>query len=363
MGVVYAAYDPELDRKVAIKVLDPQAQQASLDHRRLLREGQALAKLSDPNVVAVYDVGTVDDRVWIAMELVQGDTLRAWLEAAHRRWSEVLAVMLDAGRGLAEAHAAALVHRDFKPENVMIGDDGRVRVMDFGLARSLELERADEHEEDSHPGTHRSSHPTTALAGTPAYMAPEQLAGQSADALSDQFAYCVTFEEALSREPRVPKWLSAAVRRGMASAASDRWPGMSSLLRELERGQSRARRRRGAVWVGGALLVVGASMGGSELERRHRERRIEAVPSRSSGTGTHANVWAMGCGRPMSPTQKPRLTRWSRSSMRGPSNGVTPKWRHASITTSGKTGTTTSSNAPCGASRIDASSSRPSPGS
>jgi tetratricopeptide (TPR) repeat protein len=275
MGVVYAAYDPELDRKVAIKVLDPQAQQASLDHRRLLREGQALAKLSDPNVVAVYDVGTVDDRVWIAMELVQGDTLRAWLEAAHRRWSEVLAVMLDAGRGLAEAHAAALVHRDFKPENVMIGDDGRVRVMDFGLARSLELERADEHEEDSHPGTHRSSHPTTALAGTPAYMAPEQLAGQSADALSDQFAYCVTFEEALSREPRVPKWLSAAVRRGMASAASDRWPGMSSLLRELERGQSRARRRRGAVWVGGALLVVGASMGGSELERRHRERSCE----------------------------------------------------------------------------------------
>ncbi len=270
MGVVYAAYDPELNRKVAIKVLDPPAQQPSIDDRRLLSEGQALAKLSDPNVVPVYDVGTVDDRVWIAMEFVQGSTLRVWLNATHR-WSEVFAVMLDAGRGLARAHAAGLVHRDFKPENVMIGDDGRVRVMDFGLARSVEIERADEHADAREPGTPRGSRATTALAGTPAYMAPECLRGQPADARSDQFAYCVTFQEALSRQHRVPKWLSVVVRRGAAPVASDRWPTMVSLLRELERGQSRVRRRARVLWAGAALLVVGTSMGAAELAQRQRE--------------------------------------------------------------------------------------------
>src|SRR5436190_17828854 len=134
MGEVYAAYDPELDRKVAIMLL--RARGDSTDGRaRLLREAQATARLSHPNVVVVYDVGTFGESVFIAMEFVEGNTIGYWLEAAKRGWREVLDVYVSAGRGLVAAHAAGLVHRDFKPDNVMITKSGQVRVMDFGLAR------------------------------------------------------------------------------------------------------------------------------------------------------------------------------------------------------------------------------------
>src|SRR5215831_19001832 len=138
MGEVYAAYDPELDRKIAVKLLRARGHGAAAlaDGRtRLLREAQAIARLSHPNVVVVYDVGTFKDSIFIAMEFIEGNTIGYWLTAADRGWREVLDVYLAAGRGLAAAHEAGLVHRDFKPENVMLTKGGQVRVMDFGLAR------------------------------------------------------------------------------------------------------------------------------------------------------------------------------------------------------------------------------------
>jgi serine/threonine protein kinase/DNA-binding CsgD family transcriptional regulator len=182
MGQVFEARDPELARKVAIKILDAggtddEAEQLAA---RMRREAQAMAMLSHPNVVAVHDVGTVEGRVFVAMEYVQGSTLRRWL-GTERPWAEVLAVLEQAGRGLAAAHGAGLVHRDFKPDNVLVGDDGRVRVTDFGLATAAEDVR-------SRGGT---------LAGTPPYMAPEALAGGPVDARSDIFGFCVTLYEAL----------------------------------------------------------------------------------------------------------------------------------------------------------------------
>src|SRR5262245_38729127 len=136
MGVVYSAYDPELDRKVALKLLRPDRGPFSGEagRLRLLREAQAIARLSHPNVIAVYDTGSFGDQVFVAMEFVEGWTLRQWLEEKRPAWREVLARFVLAGRGLAAAHAVGLVHRDFKPENVLLGKDGRVRVADFGIA-------------------------------------------------------------------------------------------------------------------------------------------------------------------------------------------------------------------------------------
>ncbi|HEY0251930.1 MAG TPA: serine/threonine-protein kinase, partial [Kofleriaceae bacterium] len=165
MGVVYAAYDPELDRTVAIKLLDAVAQDRSR------REAQAMAQLAHPNVVRVYDVGETEGHIYIAMELIDGETLGAWQRAAQHPAARILAHYREAGRGLAAAHAAGIVHRDFKPDNVLLGPAGAI-VADFGLA--LDREKPDPH------GT---------VAGTPLYMAPELYAGQPADVRSDQFAF------------------------------------------------------------------------------------------------------------------------------------------------------------------------------
>jgi serine/threonine protein kinase len=135
MGVVYRAYDPELDRRVALKLLRRQGESTGDEQARLVREGKAMARLAHPNVAAVHDVGVDDDQVFIAMELVEGQTLRAWLETP-RSWRAIVAMFLQAGRGLSAAHAAGMVHRDFKPDNVIVGADGRARVVDFGLART-----------------------------------------------------------------------------------------------------------------------------------------------------------------------------------------------------------------------------------
>ena len=139
MGEVYAAYHPDLDRRIALKVVRRIGRPNAAERRaRLLREARAIARLSHPNVVAVYDAGTVGDRVYIAMEFVEGETVDDWLRSKPRGWREILDVFIAAGRGLAAAHAAGIIHRDFKPQNVMIGRDGSVRVMDFGLARLAE---------------------------------------------------------------------------------------------------------------------------------------------------------------------------------------------------------------------------------
>jgi len=184
MGVVVRAYDPELARAVAVKVLRPDRLTPEA-RERLRREAQAMAKLAHPNVVRVYDVVSDDDRVVVAMELVEGETLRAYLRE-QRPWRDKLAVCLAAGRGLAAAHAANVVHRDFKPENVLCAGD-HIAVSDFGLARPAPAELG---------GDDLAS----TIAGTPAYMAPELFVGKAATPASDQFSFCVTVYEALYGE-------------------------------------------------------------------------------------------------------------------------------------------------------------------
>jgi serine/threonine protein kinase len=208
MGEVYAAHDSQLDRKVALKLLRADPDEDDPEHLRirLLREAQAMARLSHPNVVAIYDVGTFKDHVFIAMEHVSGRTLRRWLAESPRPWREIVAHFIEAGRGLAAAHAAQVLHRDFKPENVLVGTDGRIRVLDFGLARanerdpdSTEIELASLTVSKAKQLALDVSH-TGAMVGTPAYMAPEQLLGQAIDARADQFSFAVSLYEALYGE-------------------------------------------------------------------------------------------------------------------------------------------------------------------
>src|SRR5690606_26896798 len=202
MGVVYVAHDRELDRRVALKVLKGTGDQEAL--LRLQREGQAMARVTHPNVITVHEAGIQGRLVFLAQELLDGGSLRQWLEQP-RSQHEILGKFIAAGRGLAAAHAAGLVHRDFKPDNVLLGVDGRVRVSDFGLARSLAgLETVPHRPPDSVAGTTRDvAHSpmatmtrTGAVMGTPLYMSPEQHRGEPADERSDQFSFCVALYQA-----------------------------------------------------------------------------------------------------------------------------------------------------------------------
>ena len=281
MGEVYGAYDPELDRRVALKVLhwDPQGNQRLA--QRLLREAKAVARLRHPNVVAVYDAGTIDGRVFVAMEFLDGQTVADWMRAAPARatWRRVLEVFQAAGRGLAAAHAGGIIHRDFKPQNLMIDKDGGVRVMDFGLARwSADDDSAE----------------LPAPSGAPAYMSPEQIAGGPVDARSDQFSFCVSLYEALYRElpfagdspaailrsmqtgqvrepahrRGVPPWLRRAVLRGLSRRAEDRWSSLHELLRVIERHSSPHTRYRIASLATGALVLTLAALATGVAARR-----------------------------------------------------------------------------------------------
>ena len=277
MGVVVSAYDPTLDRKVAIKLLRPDRLTRDRDkgRARLLREAQAMARLSHPNVISVYEVGTLDDQVFVAMELVEGETLSAWLRRGTRHWREVVRVFALAGRGLAASHGAGVVHRDFKPDNVLVSAGGEVRVTDFGLAGVSATAPADAAMLTA-PLTR-----TGAVMGTPAYMSPEQHRGEEADARSDQYSFCVALYEALygvrpftGETPgeildamdagRVspplrdaPRRLRPLVLRGLAARPEDRWPGMDALLQALERDPTAAR-RRWLLWSGVAVALAGA---------------------------------------------------------------------------------------------------------
>src|SRR5690606_14002911 len=208
MGVVYAAYDEDLDRRIAIKVLRDSYGDAAA-RERMVREAQAMARLSHPNVVQVHDVGDQGGQLYVAMEFVKGMTLRTWLSEQDRPWREIRAMFVQAGRGLAAAHAEGLVHRDFKPDNVLIGGDGRARVADFGLAGAAGVPDSDS---ESLPDSvvirvGRQSAFNTALTlagtimGTPAYMSPEQHRGVATDARSDQFSFCVALWGAIYGEP------------------------------------------------------------------------------------------------------------------------------------------------------------------
>ena len=198
MGVIYAALDPSLGRKVAVKLLNPKGGQHKDARNRLLREAQALARLSHPSVVQVYEAGEFADQVFVAMEFVQGTTLRQWQLGADRSWRAILGAYKAAAEGLAAGHSAGIVHRDFKPDNVLVSSDGEVRVIDFGLARTeAEVPTGSDGARMLPVDSDLALTKTGTLMGTPAYMAPEQFKGETADARTDQFAFCVALYEAL----------------------------------------------------------------------------------------------------------------------------------------------------------------------
>ena len=234
MGTVYAALDPDLDRRVALKMLRSRATSDDL-RARLLREAKAMARIIHPDVITVYDVGTRGTQLFVAMEFVKGGTLRSWC-SPRRPWREVLAKYLRAGRGLSFAHASGVVHRDFKPDNVLVGDDGRVRVTDFGLARALEEEPSSLRSvaTDSNPFDATLTR-TGALVGTPAYMAPEQLNGAPASPLSDMFSFCVALYEGLYDERPFGGNNLAALRASAASGAVREAPPGARVPRSVRR--------------------------------------------------------------------------------------------------------------------------------
>jgi tetratricopeptide (TPR) repeat protein len=293
LGVVYAAYDPELDRRIAVKLLrfagDAAEGPTAEGQERLLLEARALAKLSHRHVVTVHDVGIIDGRVFIAMEYVGGSTLRQWFETQPRGWRRIVELFREAGQGLSAAHDAGLVHRDFKPDNVLLRRDGHVCVTDFGLARAgWAPAEGEPGREAASPGLATLTQ-TNEFVGTPAYMAPEQFTGGPVDARSDQFAFSVALFEALygvrpfagatlaelaanvaRGEPRgvmdraaAPAWVRRAVLRGLSVDPDRRFPTMREFLGAL---QERTRRRAalaGALGIAAvaAALAVGTRMG------------------------------------------------------------------------------------------------------
>jgi serine/threonine protein kinase len=292
MGVVYEGLDAELERRVALKVLRPEIEaQRSLQARsRMMREAQALARLRHPNVTMIYEVGTSDEgALFFAMELVEGRTLGRWLRSRPRSWREIVEVFLQAGRGLAAAHRAGLVHRDFKPENVIVDDDGSARVVDFGLARTTGMAELLPTLDDNEPASGPQPLPlhltcTGAVLGTPAYMAPEQFQGAPLHAASDQFSFCVALFEALyGRRPfpgndlpslqrslmrgepvgprrGVPRALYRVLRRGLSVDPARRFATMEKLLEALAACRQRKSSARSVVLAAGlaAAAVIGS---------------------------------------------------------------------------------------------------------
>ncbi len=308
MGVVYLAYDPELDRRIALKLLSTKRDGRG-SGERLLREAKALARLSHPNVVSAYDVGTIDDDVFVAMELVEGKTLKEWIQEKQPPIWRRVKVMVAAGRGLAAAHRAGLIHRDIKADNIVVGNDGGIRVLDFGLARAADLDEDKTAESQDGPEVEVSRDldsagswlhsPVTlagAVMGTPGYMAPEQYLRHDLDEKSDQYSFCVTLYEALygrrphvarkfqelkimvttqpvgapPAEAKVPARLRRIMLKGLAIAKQDRYPSMDALLAELSK-DVRALRRR--IWaLAAVVLLVAASFAGAYTLQARKEK-------------------------------------------------------------------------------------------
>ncbi len=353
MGTVLEAHDETLDRKVALKLLHGGA-----DDQRLLREAQALARLSHSNVVQVHEIGDIEGRMFIAMELVPGQTLRSW-QQGPRTWRECLDVYMQAGRGLAAAHAQGLVHRDFKPANCILDQTGCAKVLDFGLARDVtvlsdvEFSSSDDEvgetdEERDMPcidirgaGSRESASVGSALMqeltrtgtvlGTIAYMAPEQLMGRTIDARGDQFSFCVALYEALYgvrpflgttvfgllheinqqqpakpdpqlQRPAVPRWVREVVLRGLRVSPTERFPSMAALLDEFERIPRRRRLVRGAAAGLGALVVaMGAALVWPEPNLCEAVANAE-VPAWTSDRRTAVREGILGTKLPFAPT-------------------------------------------------------------
>jgi serine/threonine protein kinase/formylglycine-generating enzyme required for sulfatase activity len=332
MGVVYAAYDPELDRKVAVKILRRQEGAANEVRRqaRFVREAKAIAKLAHPNAVGIFDVGVDHGRGFLAMEYLAGGTLRAWLAAEKRPWREIVKMFVEVGRGLGAAHAQGLVHRDFKPDNVLLDAAGTPKVADFGMVRLSGAAGLEDSQSDGaspvEKGASRgekgassvekggsrgekSASPEVAadgagaltrtgtMAGTPAYMAPEQFQGKETDGRTDQFAFCVALHEALyGRRPfqegtvfdlaeavmreqilpppkntNVPGWVRQRLLRGLRADRDQRYAKLEDLLAKLQ-ADPVARLRRILVSSVVALVVAGTFVG---LYRRSERRRLE----------------------------------------------------------------------------------------
>ena len=311
MGGVFVARDVELRRRVALKVIRAQSsgERGASMRRRLLREARAMAKLRHPNVVVVFDAGLVDDQAFIAMELVEGRTLREWLADEDRPWEAISSTFVKAGRGLAAAHEQGLVHRDFKPDNVLIARDGRVLVTDFGLARATE--GAEEGLDTATSATGQLDKTGWTRAGTPRYMAPEQHSEGQVDARADQFAFCVALFEAIYGEPpfegetfaerleaaragrlrrpevgrRVPRWLHRVLLRGLEAEPDDRFPTMAAALVEL---QTEARSVRS--WLVPAAAGIALAAGAYALGQMSGPGAAQASAGRDSATPPPALV-------------------------------------------------------------------------
>ncbi len=313
MGVVYAAYDPDLDRKIALKLLRPDKRTPDGNTERawILREAQAMARISHPNVISVYDTGTFGSQVFVAMEFIHGRTLSTWIRKEKHTWQEILRVFREAGQGLKAAHKAGLVHRDFKPSNVLIGNDGRVCVLDFGLARLAQVAEEEEKARGGDDDAIDSGEPVALalpdsdlIMGTPQYMPPEQYLSTNVDSRADQFSFCAALYWALYRkrpfEPRqvarsaaesvrgtarseageswkklphavaakeppsdvkVPAWVRRAVMRGLSLHPEDRFPSMDALLEVLSQDQRRVQ-KRGVLAAASALALASAGVSG-----------------------------------------------------------------------------------------------------
>jgi len=283
MGAVYAARDPELDRKVAIKVLYLAEDRSTRRAERLIDEGRALARLTHPNVVAVFDVGRHKGSVFIAMELVKGPTLDDWLAARSMAWRRRVELFVEAGRGLAAVHACGIVHLDFKPSNVMVDSDGRARLADFGLAAG-DFDTNPSEFSESEPHSEPTSIDMSRARGTPRFMAPEQQSAGKVTAAADQFAFCVALYESLAGRhpfghaqstkermssiafgdpkplevPGLPPRIAQAIMRGLSRLPADRWPSLSELLDEIEGGARPTTKSGKRAVVISSVVVLGA---------------------------------------------------------------------------------------------------------
>ena len=300
MGMVFAAYDEDLDRRVAIKLLRTDGPAARLDKRVLLAEAKAMARLSHPNVVQIYDVGEFGEQVFVAMELVNGASLRDWLKERPRSVAEIVRAFVEAGRGLQAVHDAGLVHRDFKPQNVLVSADGRVRVLDFGLAFAQAGGGRSPGEGDGSASGAAAGPGELLEGGTPAFMAPEQHAGGRIDARTDQFSFCVALYQALygqrpfagkgkelaaavlagevrvpPADARAPAWLRRVVLRGLSRDPAQRWPSMAALTDTL--GRDPWRLRLGVLAGFAVFVALAAALGAVAYYRARAEEQAARV--------------------------------------------------------------------------------------